>query len=254
MSIIDAIPCKWKKLLKSQTLPVDLCNINENPTLCLKNFEKDLSLINSSDIYWKIISTFKDVATCISSWSSQLSLEIDVNEWKQIFTLYNKCTKDIKVRELQLKIIHRFYPCQSLISKWDKTQSEECRYCTNMKADIIHTFYECEICLAFWESLNNWLKNNGLLQLPLKKYEIILGFIPYRITTHAVNHIALYAKYYIHKRKKDDKRIDFIQFLWRYKCLLTIEKEIYCQNNEIISFNTIFGKVFKTLLSSTPTN
>ena len=40
MSIIDAIPCKWKKLLKSQTLPVDLCNINENPTLCLKNVEK----------------------------------------------------------------------------------------------------------------------------------------------------------------------------------------------------------------------
>ena len=120
MSIIDAIPCKWKRILKIQNLPAILCNVNENPILHLQNTDKDLSMINSSDIYWKIISTFKDVPTCINSWSSRLNLETDIRDWTQRFTLYNKCTKDIKVREIQLKIIHRFYPCQSLIAKWDK--------------------------------------------------------------------------------------------------------------------------------------
>ena len=95
-----------------------------------------------------------------------------------------------------------------------------------MKADIIHTFYECKICLPFWENLNDWLKNKGLLTTPLKKHEILLGLIPYKITTHAVNHMVLYAKYYIHKKKKDEKKINFMQFLYRYKSLLTIEKEI----------------------------
>ena len=158
-----------------------------------------------------------------------------------------QCTKDIKIRELQLQIVHRFYPCKSKISKWDPETKAECTYCRNKKANILHTFYECTVALAFWQTLNEWLKYNNLWSEDLTKENIILTVIPYKINTHAVNHMLLLAKYYINKETRAEKNISFPLFLTYYKHILFVEKEIYILNDNIKVFNALFGKVLNSL-------
>ena len=247
ISMIHAIPDKWKKLIRAQTIPSDICKLSENPIFVKGTCATDVQLIKSSDIYWKMINSFTDKPSCINAWSHRLNVNFGADEWKSVFTTYMQCTKDIKIRELQLQIVHRFYPCKSKISKWDPETKAECIYCRNKKANILHTFYECTVARAFWQTLNEWLKYNNLWSEDLTKENIILTVIPYKINTHAVNHMLLLAKYYINKETKAEKNISFPLFLTYYKHILFVEKEIYILNDNIKVFNALFGKMLNSL-------
>ena len=247
MSMIDAIPIQWKNILTTQNIPDNVCNTEENPVVHFKNGDKDIYNVKLSDIYWKIVNTSDAQPTCIKSWSKRLELDPKSENWKQWFTIYIKCVKDIKIRELQLKIIHRFYPCQSLVAKWDSSQDAQCNYCKEHEANILHTFYECHFSTSFWEMFRNSIIANKIGRIHLTRNDIIFGLIPYKISTHSINHMLMYAKFYIHMKKKNQERICFEYFLCYYKHILTVEKEIYCQNSDLKSFNTIFEKVLLTL-------
>ena len=109
--------------------------------------------------------------------------------------------------------------------------------------NIFHTFYECHTSKTFWEMLCKWLNNTNTCLLHFTRNDILFGLIPYKITTHSINHILMYAKYYIHMKKKSQQIIHFETFLAYYKNILIIEKEIYCQNDDLKSFNAIFGNL-----------
>ena len=103
--------------------------------------EKDIIMIKSSDIYWKLIDSIAEKPSCIKAWSTRLNIQQNVQLWKNVFLLPHQCVKDVKVCDLQLKIVHRFYACQSKVAKWDSSVNEICMHCGQGKGNILHTFF-----------------------------------------------------------------------------------------------------------------
>jgi len=244
MSLIDAIPAQWRKILKQQSFHVNVCNINESPFCNIEKNDKDIQTIKSSQIYWHLLSENKTKPTCITSWGSVLEINEDEKLWSSIFTLPILCVKDVKIREFQYKIIHRYYPSQNKVSKWDATVSNICTLCHSEIADIVHTFYGCNLIKNFWNSITQWLNNNTNLSLPLLCETVLLGIVPFKQSNYAVNHCLLYAKYFIHKEKANDKCPSFLSFLTYYKRKLVIERESYVAQDKLSTFTKSLGVIY----------
>ena len=133
MCLIDAIPRSGKNILE--------CNFEQNygiedlnfpldyVSLKINNKVKDIREIKTQEIYLYYLSKTNHVPTCIQAWSSRLSITLNQNDWSDIFMLPKLCVRDILLQEFQYKIIHRYYPCDSKIAKWDKTVEAICKLC-----------------------------------------------------------------------------------------------------------------------------
>ena len=157
MCLIDAIPLTWKKILKNQVRRDEQIGEINNNILTVKIGNKLISVgkLEMQDIYFAILDNKNVEPSCIKAWSERLYLDLSDSEWSDIFILPKFSVKDIRIREFQYKIIHRFYACDSKVAKWDVTVKSNCKFCNNGIANILHTFYECRLALDFWQRADN---------------------------------------------------------------------------------------------------
>ena len=55
--------------------------------------------------------------SCIQAWNIQYDIQFDECEWKKLFVLPWKLTKDHKLIEFQYKILHKVFASQSYVSR-----------------------------------------------------------------------------------------------------------------------------------------
>ena len=249
ISLIDAIPKEWRKMLKIQTLSHEIHNKNELPYYCYGINEIPLLKLTSNRIYWDRIDNNLQNPTCITSWSKRINVTTDKQFWKHAFTLPHICLNDYTVVSFQIKILHRYYPCQKLIAKWDKTTTGICELCKKDESDIVHTFYGCEYSIKCWKSIQNLLCTNHDFAVNLTKEIILLGYTPYTIRSHGINHLIFYGKYYMHLEICNKKIPQVHQFVKFYKHVLNTEKEYYVARNDRHLYNILYNKVCKSLLA-----
>ena len=254
MSLIDAIPPQWRIMLKQQNISHTL-NISEEPLYCrLGNKEININKLKSNTVYWHIIKNIQCKPTCIDSWNQRLNIKYDIAKWKSIFCLPNQCINDFKIKNLQIKITHRFYASQSLISKWDKETSNICNLCKDKEANILHIFYECQYSNSFWIDIQKWLnENESSPKVSFNKAHVILGIIPYTIQTHYINHIILHAKHFIHIQRTYNRIPMITNFLNSYKHIVITEKELFTLKSQNTMFHKIFSKIFNKLFPASDT-
>ena len=204
-------------------------------------------MVQSSDIYWHILSKNKNRPTCITSWNNILKVDTNDQKWKEIFMLPLISVKEIRIRELQLKIIHRFYASQNKVSRWDDTVSNICKLCDVGIADIVHTFAECVIISNFWKFLTQWINDCTHGTLSLKTEQILFGITPFKQTNHMINHCILHAKYFIHLENMLQREPTLKNFKNFYKHKLDIERETYTIQNKIQAFFTCFNQIHNSL-------
>lgn len=182
--------------------------------------------------------------TCIKSWNDKLHLDYNIEQWEKIFTLPFRCTNDINIKNFQLKILHRFYACQSLVSKWDKDTDQICILCKKEIANILHTFWGCENIKIFWKLISDWL-TPILLQYTanLNHEKIFFGIIPYTVGNHCLNHCLFYCKQFIHQERKKQKSLTVQHFCNFYKNVLEREKSLYVLQNQGNLFHKLFDKI-----------
>ena len=111
MSLIDAIPKEWKQLLKKPTTDTNISIVDKLPYCKLGLKECSMHTIKSCEIYWHIVGKCKTPATCVNAWKERINVTSYQHFWKAVFCLPYNCINDFRVKALQTKIIHRFYPC-----------------------------------------------------------------------------------------------------------------------------------------------
>ena len=246
MSLIDAIPRKWRQMLKLQNVDQRVCRPNEGIILTLHNKSiQNVHSVKSKEIYWFFINENLILPTCINSWNLRLNINYDVNNWKPIFVLPFQCTNNPQLRDMQIKILHRFYPCKSIIAKFDKNTQDKCNLCGDANANIKHTFCDCTHTENFWLHLSNLLVD--ILSLYVNSITCnnsIFGILPYTIGNHAVNHCILYGKYFIHIKHCTKKIPNFADFKKYYAEVLSIERELYVSKNDLKTFHTLFDRIY----------
>ena len=163
MCLIDAIPLTWKNILKQR------CQINTAeiplPNYDILNIElqhrhKNIKDVKTKDAYSLLMSKIKIKPSCIEAWHTRLNILLDDAQWKNIFMMPKIYIKDMRIRGFQHKITHRYYGCDSKVSKWDSSVPAICKMCNNETANILHTFYACKQTQIFWGNLENWLNAN----------------------------------------------------------------------------------------------
>ena len=83
-------------------------------------------------------------------------------------------TKDTKLQNIQLKILHRILPVNSFLYKCGLKETELCTFCMKTKEHLLHLFWNCNLVKQFLFAVKNMLMICGIA-LPLTAREITLG-------------------------------------------------------------------------------
>ena len=189
----------------------------------------------------KLLKQQEVTPNCINAWNLRLQLNLSNLDWSYIFTLPKNTICDTKVLEMQFKILHRCHATDSLISKWDNTKSEHCLIC-KQKANILHKFVLCPTIQNFWHKFELFLKTYTIDHpQTLSQDNIILGLFK-QAKYDMLNHVMLYAKFYIHIQHIAGRPVYINNFINYYKYVLLIERQRYSEKGQQQIFNSRFGK------------
>ena len=242
ISLIDAIPQKWRQALKRARISLNAVSTEELPHTKIKGRDKPVTLTATREYYWKMMSDIEGVPSCYNAWAERINLSYNQEDWQKIFMLPKQCIRDTRILDMQYKIIHRCYATESIICKWDPNVQENCTKC-HKKANIIHNFYLCPEIKQFWQNIEGIAVNN--LNMPgveLSLCNVLFGKPPV-VHYKLLNHLILHAKYHLHCAKKQNRPISNIHFVNYYKKIVEIEKERYSLVNKMKDFERVFGQV-----------
>ncbi len=172
MGIIDAIPGKWRRTLHDNHSFTEIYK-NEDTHIIINNQFKNIKMIQSKNIYIELLQKKQVIPSCIASWNNRLGINFTLEEWKYIFNLPKTIITDTKVLEIQIKILHRCYVTNSIISKWDDTKTPECVICKK-KANILHNFVSCTVIYKFWQEISYTLISHNIYDSELTSIDIYL--------------------------------------------------------------------------------
>ena len=72
--------------------------------------------------------------------------------WNTVFIKVEKI-KDVKLKWLQMPIIHRIIATNIVLNKMGVTANTQCGFCNDEKDSIVHMFWKCACIRRFWTSL-----------------------------------------------------------------------------------------------------
>lgn len=153
-----------------------------------------------------------------------LYLDTENLDWSYCYLLSSIVTRDTNVQSLQYRILHRIYPCNYWLSKWNENIQSKCDYCNEIDY-LEHYFFSCESLDMFWKSLRRWWLISLQCTFDLTEQNIIFGVLNAYDDDiiHMINYCILYAKFYITRCRRNNQEICLYDFLRYIKNKLEIE-------------------------------
>ena len=90
------------------------------------------------------------------------------------WTIMFKSNKEIKLQEIQWKILHNVFPTNILLKRIGIKQSENCDFC-NQRDFVEHYFFQCTRILKFWDYIKIMLFTKLNKRIVLNANNILLG-------------------------------------------------------------------------------
>jgi hypothetical protein len=237
-SLKDAIPIQWRRLLRNRVVERGAISQDECICLCLNNITKPVTLLTNNDAYKLLQSQNHILPKCQARWVAQFP---DYNfQWADIYKLPFESVRCTKIQALQFKIVHRIYPCNYWVAKWEPNTLETCAECHNVD-DLVHYFYQCESVNRFWLQFSTWWSRNIGEPLYLTETDVLFGFFGVSKWIKAVNYCILQAKVFIVKCKYRSDNLFLFTFLICLKHQLSLEKFVHCRNDTVEYFDTTLG-------------
>ena len=239
LSLTRAIPHVWKQHLTDTPISVNF-NLDDSPMVTIQNIQKDISKLRCRDFYWCLVQNIVQEPTSKIKWIDKYAVPFDDLEWNYIYLLPHRVTIDTSLQSLQIKILHRIFPCGSYLSKIGKKESELCLFCNDDKEDdIFHYFHNCKHVQIIWQSLSNLLYDIYQVRLNLSVYHTVFGIVNLNddIILDIYNCVILLTKRYIYECKKEENTISFIILCAEIKHYIDVLKIVMCKNNKSNEFN-----------------
>ena len=115
-------------------------------------------------------------------------------------------TKEIKLRDINFKILHNILTTNTLLEKMKIKNSNKCDFCGSVD-NIEHALVQCERLRSFWDSILQWIKKEFEITIPDTDLIKLFGLVKEDVdgweksTMDRVNHTLLIAKHAIIKSK-----------------------------------------------------
>ena len=150
----------------------------------------------SKDMY-TILNKNSSVSTAQRKWNTVL--DINSNEWKQIYILPFKVTACTKLHWFQFRINHNILATSTnhFLKKIKIIDDINCNFCQKENETIEHIFWGCENVQNLLGQVNSWVGDKDINQTFLKK-TLIFGDVDKVYKDDVYNAILLSIKYYIY--------------------------------------------------------
>ena len=119
------------------------------------------------------------------------------------------------VRDMQYKILHRFFPTQSLLYKMNKINSPLCLYCNLCVDSIEHAVFECFVIKNFWFDVIDVWNNLGNYKIQIDLKTVTFGYFDPVVEQHelvALNSLILYGKKFVFQQKCQNCSLSLFDF------------------------------------------
>ena len=145
-AIINALPRDWKALIRMGNL-----NTTENDTHVLCYYKKKAKSIRL-ELQAKSANNNKPCSH--NFWINKLGLELTDKIWG----LAKDVTREIRLKELNWKILHNIYPTNIMLHKMKHRTNNKCCLCPNKIDFVEHFFYECFKVKQFWNYIEYYIQ------------------------------------------------------------------------------------------------
>ena len=213
------------------------------PTLFekLKQQNVDINLKTSKEVYNNLRNIHTKPPTCIKTWEEQYNITLNENQWEIIFSIPWQCTKNVKTIETHFKILHKIYPSNSYISRFDNNVSYHCSTC-KVKDSTVHMFFECLHAMQFWKEFDISIGSKfGILT---NFQNVLLGYIEKDDIRKPLNFCVLYAKTFIVMEKQNNNNVNCIYHFDKYcrymKHIMLCEKECHLLKEKYDEVKSLF--------------
>ncbi len=242
----DAIPREWRRLVAGVTICRQAISSKESPFIKCKGNLKPISLVCNKDIY----NLFRQIQPlvppkCTSRW--QTYFPNHNFQWTDIFKMAFVTVRCTKIQTLQYKILHRYFPCNHWLAKWNRDVQETCVRCDEVDT-MEHYFYRCDQVNLFWKGFVAWWSNNMSQVLELSDTEVLFGYFHNLSQAEAVNYCILYAKSFISRMSYQSNVPYLYAYLVYLKHMLELEKFICLRNGDDESFGKYYGELYDALM------
>ena len=195
-ALINAIPKIWKEWIKEQSYREELHH---------DDFDFDYTIYCSKPTaILKMINCKQNVIKCCAEgfWLRNQNYQIDFETW----LTPHHVTKEIRLRELQWKLIHNIYPTNILLRKMDVVDNNKCSNCRNEIDYVEHFFFYCPPVQKFWKKLESYVHGQTGILFKFNLTDILFGVKKTSHTTDFVNHVILIGKMCISIQKKTNSK------------------------------------------------
>ena len=231
---ISAIPKNWLRMLRNTSM--DQYTKNEEINVTLSNITKTISNVKCKDYYWHIVRK-KHVRPTAYNKLGETCYYVNF-EWKMINMIPYICARETSLQSLQYQLINRYIPCRYTLSTWYKNEDPTCNLCNDNEIDTLeHYFFHCPSLGKFWRNFKTWWTQVTRVNINLGILDILLGVPNYNNDTliDALNFCILFAKYFIHKNKKENQGTSLEEYKQLLKKRLDTEKYIlYTKEKNLI--------------------
>ena len=172
--------------------------------------------------YYNLINE-KKVTSIISELRERFLIqENDPNVW----SVAPSCTSEVKLLQLQWKILHNIYPTGTLLKKMKIRQTENCQICGE-RDSLSHFFAECPIAKKIWREVELVIYNLSGIKIKLNEKMVMVGILKgddivlcNPKSLDIINRVILIGKHTISKFKVDNSG----------NPLILLENELWIRN------------------------
>jgi hypothetical protein len=164
--IFHTIPISWRKLLQK---------MNRNHSI------SDLVYAGTNRWIEPKKITLKDVKKSIIKGESNNFQTYLVHKHPQLvatlknpFTALHRDIKDVKLKNIQYKILHNIYPTRKHLKKWKLADSENCTMC-NEPETLKHAIFDCPVAAKAIFDVKSLLENKLQIHLTFEYESVLLG-------------------------------------------------------------------------------
>ena len=230
MSIVDAIPCEWRQIIKQSTIRLP-SNIGDSIQLKIENSEVALTNVSSKLLY-RGFKSKKQVPPTAQKKIKEKFPQFPF-DWKKIYSLPFTVTSETKIREFQYNVLNNMVFTNEKMFRLKMTDSPLCAFCKREVESFEHLFFFCDVTRTFWEALCSWLGECRVKFQPFTMTDIFFGVFNTEDDFILLNHLILTAKFYIYKCKLNIVNPSLRVYKAKIRDVYQVEKTIATKQNKL---------------------
>lgn len=181
----------------------------------------DLSKFKCKDYYWLLLNRKETCATGPSKW--QRDLPQFTLSWSTIFNRIKSISKQNKLKEFFYKLVHRIVITKKELHLYGIEDNKSCHYCGDDDS-VLHSFLGCNFAVDFLRKVLCWFNEKENSSITLNSKEMLFGTATDNDTKiKKLNFCLLYAKFYFHFQKINQRACNWDAFVRKLNFMLKIE-------------------------------